>query len=402
MSIQTYFYLLLASIFFSVHGQIPETTSYPLGKASSSWGAVIYDSAGETDLKVKVGARLQAMNEHRDDKKQNSSTDLYLRRLRLMLQTEVADKFLFYMDMRDDKIEQNESGEKEFSVGDAYVFVPKLFGQDWLNLKAFRAKVDVSRQQTVSSSAILFLNRAHISDEAAQYVSHNRRAVNYQFIGDFDSKLSYQLVVGEGVAADKFHDALGASVEKIIQQGLMTGARLRFSPFSGWEEGKLTETYFGQGQHFSISAGFFQTPNIVYSSSRDSVDRSLFNANLSFHYKNFFFTTETYHFHNVIRDFSAAEIQFGKSSGQHYQLEYVFPQYSYLAPFLRYEYWNRFEEDNEFLQKTRLVGLNWYLRANQVRLGAFYSEDDFGRALQMASKSDAQESTIGLTAMFNF
>ena len=150
------------------------------------------------------------------------------------------------MDIRNDNINEDDKGEGDFNLGDGYIEVKNIFSMNRLNLRAFRAKVHVSRSETVSSSKILIPNRAYIADEAAQFVSHNRRASNIQLLGNHN-KFSYHVVLGDGIHKSKFYDAKGQRSE--IDRRAMYGGKIRVNPFSNWKM-KKTETYFAEGKHF--------------------------------------------------------------------------------------------------------------------------------------------------------
>ncbi len=293
------------------------------------------------------------------------------------------------MDLRNDNANRADSGERNFNVGDAQLIVKKLNGTSLLNLKAFRAKVDVSRSETAKSSWLVYYDRPTIADEAAQYVNHNRRATNFQLFGNLEHKIAYSVAVGDGVHSSTFIDASGDAANSVTSQNPMFGAKLVLSPFQGWEENERTETYFGQGQHFSLGLGAFHTGNIRFRPSatagQASTNRTLVNAEASFHYKGFFVQSEYFHFAGAIKDFAAANLERGSSDGWYVTSEYALPQLAFIAPFVRFERWDRYGNDKAFLFLSRVAGLNWYLRGNTARVGLAAQSDTGGSQLGSSS-----------------
>ena len=251
-----------------------------------------------------------------------------------------------------------------------------------LILRAFRAKVHVSRSETVSSSKILIPNRAYIADEAAQFVSHNRRASNIQLLGNHNN-FSYQVVLGDGVHKSKFYDSKGSSLSSgsIDRQSVMYGGKIRVNPFSNWKNVKKTETYFAEGKHFSIGAGFFSLPKIEYQNSSgsqvDELSRSLLNFDATFHYKNLSIQTEFFKFDGVVKDFSADKKVVGKSDGFYIHGEYVLDNFYYISPFFRVETWDKFKSEENYDLMSQIIGVNWYLKGNQIRVGLMYQRNGF-------------------------
>ncbi len=348
------------------------------------WGVTVIGPE-KSDLTLRLGTRLQTVTSFRQSKNSvtnddESFSDSYIRRARLQVEAKYKEGIKFYMDIRNDNANLQDSGESDFNIGDAYIEKKDIFDIKNLRLRAFRAKVNVSRTQTVSSSNLIFLDRASIADQAAQFVSHNRRASNIQLLGAWDH-IYFQAVVGDGVQKASFNDAKGNSLSSgaIDAQNFMIGGKVRVYPFKGWEDKDLVETYFGHGQHFSFAAGLFNTSSIEYRNSSktqvDEVSRELINLELSFHYENFSIVSEFFRFNGVIEDFSANAKNVGSSDGYYIQSEYVFKNLSYLAPFVRYEKWDRFKQLSDYDFESYVAGLNWYTKGNKIRFGLVYQYD---------------------------
>ena len=217
------------------------------------------------------------------------------------------------MDLRNDRSNQDDRGEEEFRLGDAKLTVKNVFNEDWLNAAFYRAKVDVSRTETIKSAFLINYDRPAVADSAANWISQNRRASNIQLFGDWDKKVHYHLAVGDGLNGSSFRDALGGRAAEIDgQSSPMFGGKIRFSPFDGWEEVKRTETYFGEGQHFSFGVGQFylDSINLTPADGADNVniDRSLTNFEFSAHKGGAFIQAEYFDFDGAVEDLSLIHI----------------------------------------------------------------------------------------------
>ena len=387
-----------------------EAPKFSLGE-EHPWGLQI-PTGPESPIQIRLGTRLQTvMNfQTRNQLGSNSKlkeTDAYIRRARLQVEVKYKEGIKFYMDVRNDNVNEGDGGEGDFNIGDAYIEVKELFGSKGLRLRAFRAKVDVSRSETVSSSKLLYLNRASIADEAAQYVSHNRRATNVQLLGDYGF-LDFQVVLGDGVSSGKFDDASGSSVDAIDSQLFMYGSKVRFSVFGEKKDKRLTETYFGKGWHASLGAGYFRTPEIEFredSGAQGKLARELINLEATVHFRGLFLTAEAFRFNGVVRDFSQAAFSIGRSTGFYVQGEYVFSSLCHLAPFVRYEKWDRFDSASGYDFLSAVAGINWYLKGNNLRLGLVFQYDSYDNNIVLTDgrgRSSDKNRQILLTSMWHY
>ena len=107
----------------------------------------------------------------------------------------------------------------------------------------------------------------------------------------------------------------------------------------------------------------------------------------------------------MVEDFSASTQNLGTSTGYYAQAEYVLTDFYYLAPFVRYESWDRFSEKSGFVQTGQVYGINWYLKGNDIRLGLAFDTKDYGNAL---TQTDSRGRTfqkidnLRLTTMWHF
>ncbi len=339
------------------------------------------------DMWVKLGVRLQGTFENQQvdfndaTKADTDVWDAYLRRVRFEIGVGFSKNVSFTMDVRNDKANYGDKGEQEFNVGDAYLKIKKPFDTSLVNFKLYRGKIDVSRTETVKSAYVLHYDRPHVADEAAQYISHNRRATNAQMYGDWKKKVHYQLAFGDGVYSGKFKDARGKSFSgaSFSQQSFFYGGKIVLSPFDGWEEKKRTESYFGEGKHFSVGAAYWKSPNISYDDGTVSkkIDHELVNYELSAHYLGAFIQAEYFDFDGVVKKWGQSDI--GSSDGWYVTGEYVFKDFHYLAPFARYESWDKWKDADGYDLTSTIFGVNWYLRGNSTKVGLSYQQDDYDK-----------------------
>ncbi len=357
------------------------------------------------DMWLKAGVRIQASFENKktdyvDDITDGPDTTLqdgYLRRTRFEIAAGFGKHTSFVMDVRNDKANIGDKGEGGFNVGDAYVKIKKPFDTSLVNFKLYRAKIDVSRTETVKSARVLVYDRPKVADEAAQFISENRRATNVQMYGDWNKKVHYQIAIGDATASDHSKDATGDSFEgKINDQDFFYGGKIVFSPFDGWEETSRTETYFGEGKHFEVGVGYWKADGIEYSTG-DSTDHTLVNYELSAHYKNAFIQAEYFDFDGVVKKWGDNET--GKSSGWYVTGEYVMPEFGYAAPFVRYEKWDKWNDADGYDYTSKMAGVNWYLRGNTTKVGVLVQKDSYGDALD---KGERDETSVRVTSQWFF
>ena len=347
-----------------------------------------------SDMWLKAGVRIQGSFENvSTDYKDTTETDTnlndaYLRRVRFEVSAGFGKHTSFSMDVRNDKANHGiNNDEKKFNVGDAYVKIKKPYGTSLVNFKLYRAKIDISRTETVKSARVIAYDRPYVADAAAQYISFNRRGANIQMYGDWKKKIHYQVAAGAASSTHKIIDATGTKAldyATITDQSFFVGGKVRFSPFDGWEEKKRTETYFGKGKHFSVGASYWIIPTLKGTTDTNAtfnLERTLVNYEISAHYKGLFVQAEYFGFGGMAENWQATTtVKSGKSTGWYATSEYVFTDLNYIAPFARYESWDRFQSDTKDYKVTSMIaGLNWYVRGNTTKVGLQYQKDDYGK-----------------------
>jgi hypothetical protein len=348
------------------------------------------------DMWFKAGIRVQGSFESLNTKKYNSNgslisnttiQDAYLRRVRLEVSAGFGEHSSFVMDIRNDKSNKGiENDEGSFNVGDAYLKIKKPFNNSLVNFKFYRAKIDISRTESVKSARVIVYDRPYVADAAAQYISFNRRASNAQIYGDYKKKIHYQFAAGSASSPDKIIDATGSKATaqgvNIDKQSFFYGGKIILSPFDGWEETKRTETYFAKGKHFAVGASYWAVPKLSGTTAGGAafdLNRELINLEASAHYKGLFLQGEFFQFNDMVQEWAATtNLQTGRSTGWYVTGEYVMPAFSYIAPFARYESWDRFESKNGYELTSTLAGINWYLRGNTTKVGFVYQKDEYG------------------------
>jgi len=360
------------------------------------------------DMWLKAGVRIQGTFENRSvdyagATPNESISEAYLRRVRFEVAAGFNKWTSFVMDVRNDKANYEDDGEQEFNVGDAYVQIKKPFNTSLVNFKLFRAKIDVSRTETVKSARTIHYDRPQVADEAAQYISHNRRGTNAQVYGDWEKKVHYQLAFGDGVNSGKMKDASGSSLASggATQKSFFYGGKVKLSPFDGWEEKHVTETYFGQGKHFTLGASYWISPEISYKNGTQdtTIDHTLMNLELSVHYKGLMIQGEYFDFGGVVKDASTVAVETGHSQGWYATSEYVIEELAFLAPYVRYESWNKFEGQDGYDYKSAMGGVNWYLKGNTIKAGLTYQQEKYGAALKDGERT---QENIKVTTQFFF
>jgi len=363
------------------------------------------------DMWFKAGVRVQGTFENeqktyraRSSKEDSDLNDAYLRRVRFEVAAGFGPHASFVMDIRNDKSNYGiDNDEGQFSVGDAYVKIKKPFGTSLVNFKLYRAKIDVSRTETVKSARVIAYDRPYVADAAAQFISFNRRGTNAQVYGNWEKKIHYQFAVGDASSDSKLKDAIGATGADTTDQSFFYGGKIVLSPFDGLEEKKRTETYFGEGKHFAVGLGYWNVPKTKGSTSNGAnydLNHELINVEASAHYNGLFVQAEYFKFKDVVEDWGAPILNVGESDGWYVTSEYVMKDFCYVAPFFRYESWDKFSDADDHEVTSKMLGLNWYLRGNSTKIGLYWQKDDYDK---FAGKDGLEEvERIRLTSQWFF
>jgi hypothetical protein len=373
------------------------------------------------DMWFKAGIRVQGtMESEQIDYKGNflrpntDTQDAYLRRVRLEVAAGFGHGISYVMYIRNDKSNYGiENKEGKFSVGDAYIKIKKPFDTSLVNFKLYRAKIDVSRTETVKSARVIAYDRPYVADIAAQYISFNRRGANVQMYGNWEKKIHYQVAFGSATSPDKIKDAIGgkqSQAGEVTDQSFFYGGKIVLSPFDGWEEKKRTETYFGVGKHFSIGMSYWDVPSMegtLNNGTKYDLNHQLMNVEVSGHYKGLFLQAEYFKFKDTVENWAAPVLNTGDAEGWYVTGEYVMPELGYIAPFFRYEYNDRFENAADTDLKSTMLGINWYLKGNSIKAGLYVQRDQYDKGIannkdQFGIRHEKDVDRIRLTSQFFF
>ncbi len=366
------------------------TTSHALA-AQAGLGAAFEDAA----RKVKIGGRIQAVAETNSD---TESQDAYLRRLRVNVLYRPWDGHQFVYDIRDDKANQEDRGEGEFRIGDAYwkIDIEKKWAK---NVKLFRSKVDVSYSQTSSSKNLFNPNRPSVSEHASDFVVQNRRATNVQVNGSF-GRFAYQLAVSDGVNSDDLSPVKESDqkVSGINYQKFTYGGKLRYFFIGDAKKNQVQDTFYGELDTFSLGLGYFVNDKInIALSNRDiSIRRTLLNAELSYSYKNFRLLAEYFEFTGDLIDLSQTQVSdiIGDSNGHYIQAEYLIGKW---APYFGVEEFDKNADESGYAQNATYFGVNFYENLEARRYGIAYNKTD-----EEENLSDAVSERLYAYIMVNF
>ncbi len=343
---------------------IPIYLFFPILCFTQDWG-LNFKPLKEKDLTFRIGTRLQGIAEYNSYSK-NDSLDFYARRMRLQVLSTIYKDWKIYFDIRNDNSNKEFDGEGKFKLGDGYLQIP-LSSQS--NLKLFRSKVDLSYSQTVSSSNLIHLTRSQISGTASNFVSQSRRATNIQY-NLKNKNINFQAVLGDGISDKNLKDSKGNSSSDIMSQGPMIGSKVRYF-FLGDARKKIKETNHSKEKSISLGAGYFSLLNLKFKNSSNQIiksDRGLFNLELVFHLNNLTFINEFFLFNGLFKDFTI-----DKSHRAHGFYSIVNYQIGNFSIFSRYE---RTESKINHKHDGYLLGFNYYIKKNKIRIGLAGSLDE--------------------------
>lgn len=317
--------------------------------------------------KVTIGGRIQGMLQNDSD---SQSQDIYLRRLRLNLEYNFNSDNKIVYDIRNDRANFEDSGDREFAIGDAYWQIN--MNKSWINnIRLFRAKVDVSYSQTSSSKDLFNPNRAIISDYASNFIISGRRAANIQANGNID-KLAYQVVISDGLSSDDLESIGGSStVSSIEKQKLTYGIKFRYYFKGDANVNRVQDTFYGESDSLSIGVGHFRNDRIsvVHSGLGEklNLNRALTNLDFSYSINSLRILGEYFQFEDSIVNLDQAQL--GSSSGYYYQVEYIIQKW---APYLGYESFNQWDTESGYKLDAYSIGLNYYAENKSKRYGLVF------------------------------
>ena len=102
---------------------------------------------------------------------------------------------------------------------------------------------------------------------------------------------------------------------------------------------------------------------------------------------------EYFHLNGQVDDFNSLN-QLGSSTGYYLMSEMFIPN-TKVAPFVRFESWDQFNQDQSTDQYQRVFGINWYKNKDKVRFGAAYT-------LSSTEIGNLRDEKVQIFSMFNY
>lgn len=351
--------------------------------------------------RTEIGFRFQSVARNLETKSTQGTKkreeNLYLSRARVEVEVDWGNGFTQSLDIRNDDVNFEDKGVGNFELGNAYFKKVLNQGNFQHDFRVFKAKLDVSRTQTASSARLLYLNRPHSSDFASNYISQNRRSMNLQWNGSYKKALTWHFVIGDGTNSNDFNDALGNSVDSISEKRLVYGSKLR-AYLWGKKQKSLDETFFNDDDFFSIGAGVFHQPRVIFKrgAQESTNDRTLANIELTLNYGDIRLMAEYFSFSKVHPNFSNSLDALGRGEAFYIQSEVMLTKK--LSSFLRYENWDRVKSEKAYELNNYVAGFNYYYLRNTIKFGIYGDHEVNGSAFTQERKI----TSVLLTSMLHF
>ena len=125
-----------------------------------------------------------------------------------------------------------------------------------------------------------------------------------------------------------------------------------------------------------------------------TTSRTLYNLEANYHDGPLTILAEAFKFDGEFYNLTNSK-RVGSSSGYVVQGEYCLE--NFYAPFIRFETWNRFNQEDDMLHNAYVFGVNRYLKGEKFRYGVFYTNDQFAKNI-----GNKTVETLQLTMMMNY
>ncbi|HBG46784.1 MAG TPA: hypothetical protein DDW94_07315 [Deltaproteobacteria bacterium] len=327
---------------------------------------------GESDLTVRIRfqPRLDAGDiiEDRDGTAYESSSDLYLRRIRLEMTGNLLSKQIRYnLTLDGDKWEKTGNTNK---VSVKYVWLT------WEPAEAYsffigKFKLPFSRDFLTSDSTHLFVE-ATASGDAGKNIFGATNAYFQPkasiFGRFFDGAIAYEASVADGWQT-------GETIETgrtVFKAQPLLAVRTDLS-LPGWVEKKKTGSYLGKGQHLTLGTSFARQGAIEYQENGFDEERTLWEADLSGHYKGL---TATVEYINWKMESSDPAIAKKNPLGWYAQAGYFIEGLN-IEPVARYEVYDQDSEASDKKEKSTTLGVNWYGKGHSLKLQADWVHTEY-------------------------
>ncbi|MBI5599688.1 MAG: hypothetical protein HY890_08155 [Deltaproteobacteria bacterium] len=289
-----------------------------------------------------------------------TGSDLYMRRVRLEAAGHIVKDLKFNITLAADKWDRI-GNKNEVTLHYAYLnyqFAPAF------HIEYGKHKLPYSRVAMVSDTAQLLIE-GPASTEAAKKLFGETDAY-YQPVLKFGGSsgagvFNYAIAVGDGWRnGENIH--AGKTVEKA---GTLLTGRLELSP-PGWTEDKKSDAHLGKGRHATAGVNYAVQDSIKYKENGYGEKRELFGFDLSGHYE----SLEAQFGYNGWKEaYGDPALSDKAPEGWYAQAGWFFPSYS-VEPAVRYEVYDQDSNAKDKKERSRTVGLNWYLKGHSAKLSA--------------------------------
>ena len=353
-------------------------------------------------LRIRLQPRIDTGNIIKNGTSYDSTTDMYLRRIRLETNGKLAKNLKFEFVMTADKWDKD-ANTNEFGVQYANV---EYEVNDALSVMVGKSKLPYSRVSLTSSSKQLIVERP-TSAEAAKKLFGKTEAY-------YQPKVAVKGKLAEGVVAYEVAVAEGWQNGEVIKTGtttftanLTTGVvtttstdvkvlksspvymgRVELSP-PGWVESSKSDAWLGKGQHLTLGLNYAAQNSIEYQGSSTKEGRTLLGGDISAHLGGLTLQGE----YNAMTQAVTGSNDV-TPTGWYAQVGY-FISGPNIEPVARYEIYDQDSNKTDKKETNTTIGANWYGQGHSFKLGANWVHSDYEKSasgwLTNADKKDVYQ-----------
>lgn len=333
-----------------------------------------------------------------DGKSYDSTTDMYIRRIRLETNGKLSKNLKWEFVVTADKWDKD-ANTNEFGVQYANV---EYEVNDALSIMAGKSKLPYSRVSLTSSSKQLILERPTSTEDAKKFFG--KTEAYYQ------PKVAVKGKLAEGVVAYEVAVADGWQNGEVIKTGtttstanLTTGVvtttstdvkvqksnpvymgRVELSP-PGWVESGKSDAWLGKGQHLTLAFDYAAENSIEYVGSSTKEDRTLFGGDISAHMGGLTLQGEYNSWKKTVT--GASDVT---PNGWYTQAGY-FIAGANIEPVARYEVYDKDSNKADMKQTNTIIGANWYGQGHSFKLGVNWVHSAFEKSAQEVTNKDSKD-----------
>ncbi|MBI5560135.1 MAG: hypothetical protein HY883_02540 [Deltaproteobacteria bacterium] len=353
--------LLLTAMAFLLLAQTAFAGDFLFGEETKGFNAKISE---DTDMTVRLllQPRLDFGDtiKSKDGKSYESSSDTYLRRMRLEISGSFFTKAIKYnLTLAADNVDKA-GVANAITVHYAYV--------EWDPAAAFgirfgKERLPYSRIALTSDTKQLLIERP-VSVEDAKKLFGKTDAY-YQPAITVKGHVAGGTVAYEAAAADGWQNGEAVHTGRtVFKANPVVMARLEFSP-PGLTENKKSDAPLGVGRHLTLGIDVANQSGIEYKENNFKEKRTLFGADLSGHYEGLTGQVE-YNGWKV----DSGEPAIGKTEprGWYAQAGWFIKGYN-IEPAVRYEVYDQDSNKSGMKEKSTTTGVNWYGKGHSFKVG---------------------------------